>query len=125
MAGYALALRHAQLDAITTRAGNAAILRAYSGTQPATGGAATTLLAEWTMGTPFAAAASGGALSVTLPADTTGVASGQCTWLRLVQSDGTTHVMDIPASQVTMNTTNITAGQPAKILGFTITAGNA
>jgi hypothetical protein len=125
MAGYALALRHAQLDAITTRAGNAAILRAYSGTQPATGGAATTLLAEWTMGTPFAAAASGGALSVTLPADTTGLASAQCTWLRLVQSDGTTHVMDIPASQVTMNTTNITAGQPCKILGFTITAGNA
>jgi hypothetical protein len=33
--------------------------------------------------------------------------------------------MDIPASQVTMNTTNITSGQPAKILGFTITAGNA
>lgn len=126
MAGYALALRHAQLDAITTRAGNAAVLRAYGGSQPATGGAAAgDPLAEWTMGTPFAAAASGGALSVTLPADTVGLESGQCTWLRLTQSDGTTHVMDIPASQVTMNTTNITAGQPCKILGFTITAGNA
>jgi hypothetical protein len=41
-----------------------------------------------------------------------------------VQSDGTTHVMDIPASQIVMNTTNVTAGQPSKILGFTINAGN-
>jgi hypothetical protein len=125
MAGYALALRQAQLNAITARAGNAAILRAYSGTQPATGGAATTLLAQWTMGTPFAAPAPNETLTITLPADTSGIASGQCTWLRLVQSDGTTHVMDIPASQVVMNTTNVTAGQPTKILGFTITAGNA
>lgn len=125
MAGYAVALRNAQLDAITTRAGNGALLRAYNGSQPATGGAATTLLAEWTMGTPFAAAASGGVLSPTLPADVSGLVTDQCTWLRLVQSDGTTHVMDIPASQLVMNSSLIQAGQPAKVLGFTITAGNA
>lgn len=125
MAGYHVDLRNAQLDRITARAGNGAILRAYSGTQPATGGSATTLLAQWTMGTPFAPAASGGVLSPTLPADTTGAASGTCTWFRLVQSDGTTLVMDIPASQIVMNQTTITSGAAAKILGWTITAGNA
>lgn len=125
MAGYATLLRNAQLDAITTRAGNAALLRAYNGTQPATGGAVTTLLAEWTMGTPFAPGAAAGVLSPTLPADTTGLVSGQCTWLRIVQSDGSTHVMDIPVSQVTMNTSSVQLGLPAQVLGFTITAGNA
>ena len=125
MASYAVALRNAQLDEITTRAGNGALLRAYDGTQPSTGGAATTLLAQWTLGSPFAPAASGGVLSPTLPADTTGVASGYCTWLRVVQSDGTTHVMDIPSSQLSMGSGLITSGQPAKILGWTITAGNA
>lgn len=125
MAGYAVLLRNAQLDAITTRAGNAALLRAYDGTQPATGGVATTKLAEWTMGTPFAPASAAGVLSPTLPLDTTGITDGQVTWFRLVQSDGSTHVMDIPVSQVTLNTTTVTTGKTASVLGFTITAGNA
>ena len=125
MAGYNVLLRNAQLDAITTFAGNAAILRAYDGTPPATGGTATTKLAEWTLGTPFAPAAAVGVLSPTLPVDVNGLVSGQCTWLRIVKSDGVTHVMDIPASQVTMNSTNVLSAQPAKILGFTISAGNA
>lgn len=125
MAGYAVELRNAQLDRITARAGNAALLRAYTGPQPSTGGAATTLLAEWTMGTPFAASAAAGVLSPTLPSDTTGLASGTCAWLRLVQSDGTTHVMDIPASQITMASTSVVLGGPARVLGWAITAGNA
>jgi hypothetical protein len=125
MAGYAVALRNAQLDAITTRAGNAALLRAYDGAQPITGGAATTKLAEWTMGTPFAAAAAAAVLSPTLPADTVGLSDGTCTWFRLVQSDGATHVMDIPASQVVLNTSSVVTGQPTKVIAFTIQAGNA
>jgi hypothetical protein len=75
-AGYATTLRNAQLDAITTAVGNAGKLRIYDGTRPATGGAATTLLAEFTLGTPFAAAAAAGVLSPTLPANTTGAAAG-------------------------------------------------
>jgi hypothetical protein len=43
----AATLRSAMMDAITTRAGNAALLRIYDGSRPATGGAATTLLAEF------------------------------------------------------------------------------
>ena len=123
--GYAVGLRNAQLDAITTFAGNAAILRAYNAPQPATGGAATTKLAEWTLGTPFAAGSAAAVLSPTLPADTTGIVSDQVAWFRIVKADGITHVMDLPLTAVTLNTSNIIAAAPAKVLGFTITAGNA
>ena len=125
MAGYATNLRNAQLDAITTFAGNGALLQAYTGPQPATGGAVTTKLAQWTMGTPFAPAAAAGVLSPTLPADTTGITDGQVEWFRIYKSDGTTFVMDVPYSQVSVNTRNITTGLDCKVLGLTITAGNA
>ncbi len=128
-AGYVTALRNAQLDAITTRAGNGAKLRIYDGTRPATGGAATTLLAEFTMGTPFAAGAAAGVLSPTLPSDTTGLAAGTATWGRIVQSDGTTHVADFSAgtsgTDLILNTATISIGVTVSITAFTITAGNA
>jgi len=56
--------RHAWLDAITTRAGASALLRIYDGTRPATGGTATTLLAELTCNATFAPAASAGVLTL-------------------------------------------------------------
>jgi hypothetical protein len=123
--GHAVELRNAQLDQITARAGNAALLRAYDGTRPATGGAATTKLAEWTLGAPFAPAAAAGALSPTLPADTTGLAIGTITWFRIVQSDGTTHVTDFGMTEVSINDSAVTVGRTMQVTGFTITAGNA
>jgi hypothetical protein len=123
--GHAVELRNAQLDAITTRAGNAALLRAYDGVRPATGGAATTKLAEWTLGSPFAVAAVGGALSPTLPADTVGLAVGDVTWFRIVQSDGSTHVTDFGMTEVSINNTTVGIGTPMQVTGFQINAGNA
>lgn len=123
MAGYATNLRNAKLDANTTFIGNAGKLRAYDGTQPATGGAATTLLAEWTLGSPFAPAAAAGVLSPTLPADVNGTATGTVTWFRVVKSDNT-FCMDLPISAVTLNTNLIQIGLPCKVLGWTITDGN-
>lgn len=128
-AGYVTALRNAQLDAITTRAGNGAKLRIYDGSRPATGGTATTLLAEFTLGTPFAAGAAAGVLSPTLPSNTTGAAAGTATWGRIVQSDGTTHVADFSVgtsgTDVVLNTATISVGVTVSITAFTITAGNA
>lgn len=128
-AGYNVLLRNAQLDAITTFAGNGALLRIYDGTRPATGGSATTKLAEFTLGSPFDAAASSGALTPTLPADTTGLAAGTATWARIVKSDGTTHVADISAgtsgTDVVLNTATISVGVAVSVTSFTITAGNA
>ena len=131
-AGYAVALRNAQLDAITTFAGNGAKLRIYDGVRPATGGAATTLLAELTCGTPFAGAASAGVLTANAITQDSGAdANGTATWFRIVKSDGTTHVMDGDATatggggQLELTTTAIVATQPVSVSSFTITRGNA
>lgn len=127
-AGYAVALRNAQLDAITTFIGNAGLLRIYDGARPATGGAATTLLATFTLGTPFDAAAAAAGLTPNLPADTTGAAAGTATWARVVKADGTTHVADISAgtagTDVILNTATISVGVAVSVISWTITAGN-
>jgi hypothetical protein len=131
MPGYATTLRNAKLDANTTFIGNAALLRIYSGTKPAVGAAITTetKLAEFTLGTPFAPAASAGAQSPTLPSATTGLAAGTASWYRIVKADGTTHCMDgtagTSAAELILNTTTISSGVAVSVTGWTITGGNA
>lgn len=126
---YATNLRNAKQDAITTFAGSAALIRIYDGTRPATGGTPTTLLAELTAGSPFAAGASGGALTLgSITQDSSANASGTATWFRIVKSDGTTHVMDgncgTSGSDMNLTTTTIASGQPVSITSFVITEGN-
>jgi hypothetical protein len=126
---YAATLRSAKQDAITTFAGNAALLRIYDGTRPATGGAATTLLAELTCGTPFAAGASSGVLTLgAITQDASANATGTATWFRIVKADGTTHVMDgnvgTSGSDLNLTTTSIVSTQPVSITSFVITEGN-
>lgn len=128
--GYAAVMRNAQLDAITTRAGASALLRIYDGTRPATGGTATTLLAELTCNATFAPAASGGVLTLnSITQDASANATGTATWFRIVQSDGTTHVLDgnvgTSGSDLNLNSTSITSGGTVSVTSFTITAGNA
>jgi hypothetical protein len=125
-----VSIRNAMLDTITTRAGNAALLRIYDGTRPATGGAATTLLAELTCGTPFAAGAAAGVLTLgAITQDASANASGTATWFRIVKADGTTFVLDgnigTSGSDLNLTTTTIVAGQPVSVTSFTITEGNA
>jgi hypothetical protein len=127
--GYSVALRTAQLDPITTAVGNAGKLRIYDGTRPATGGAATTLLAEFTMGSPFAPSAAASVLSPTLPSSTTGLAASTATWFRIVTSGGT-QVIDgsVTASggggDLELSTTTVSIGLTINITSFTITRGN-
>jgi hypothetical protein len=128
--GYASGLRNAQLDAITTFAGNSGKLRIYSGTRPATGGTATTLLAELTCNATFAPAASGAVLTLNaITQDASADATGTATWFRLVKSDGTTHVLDgdvgTSGSDLNLNSTSITSGATVSVTSFTITCGNA
>lgn len=129
LAYEAATLRDAMLDAITTQAGNAALLRIYDGSRPATGGTATTLLAELTCGTPFAAAAVNGVLTLSaITQDSSANATGTATWFRIVKSDGTTHVMDgnvgTSGSDLNLTTTSIVSGQPVSVTSFVITEGN-
>lgn len=128
--GMATGLRNAMLDAITTFAGNSGKLRIYDGTRPATGGTATTLLAELTCNSTFAPSASGGVLTLnSITSDSSADATGTATWFRLVKSDGTTHVLDgavgTSGSDLNLATTSIVSGATVAVTSFTITAGNA
>jgi hypothetical protein len=127
---YDETLRHSQLAEITTRAGSAALLQIYDGSRPATGGTATNLLAELTCGSPFAGAASGGVLTANaIASDTDANATGTATWFRIVQSDGTTHVMDgdvgTSGSDLNMDSVSVVAGGEVAVTSFQITGGNA
>ena len=125
--GYATTLRNAQLDQISTAVGSAGKLRIYDGTRPATGGAVTNLLAEFTLGSPFAAAAAAAVLSPTLPANTTGLAAGTATWFRIVTS-AAAFVLDGSAgtsgTDLVLNTATISVGLTCSVTAFTITRGN-
>jgi len=128
--GYNVLLRNDQLDAITTFAAGSCLLRIYDGTRPATGGTATTLLAELTCNATFAPSASSGVLTLnSITQDSSANASGTATWFRIVKSDGTTHVMDgnvgTSGSDLNLTTTTIVATQPVSISSATITRGNA
>jgi hypothetical protein len=123
-------LRNNMLDQITSRAGASALLRIYDGSRPATGGTATTLLAELTCNSTFAAAASGGVLTLNaITSDSSANATGTASWFRIVQSGGSTHVLDgnvgTSGSDLNLNTVSIVSGATVSISSFTITAGNA
>ena len=131
----AVSIRNVMLDAITTRAGNAALLRIYDSTgtgRPSTGGAVTTqvLLAELTCGTPFAAAAAAGVLTLSaITTDASANNTGTATWFRIVKADGTTFVLDgnvaASGSDLNLTTVSIVATQPVAVSSFVITEGNA
>lgn len=131
--GLNVTLRNNMLDEITSRAGASALLRIYSGTQPATGGAETTRLAQMTCNSTFAPAASGGVLTLnSISSDTSADDNGTATWFRIYQSDGTTIVLDGTVSTVAAGTgdlqlddTDIVLGGTVAISSATITAGNA
>lgn len=131
--GMNVTLRNNRLDEITSRAGASAILRIYSGTQPATGGAETTILAQLTCNATYAPAASSGVLTLNaISSDTSANATGTATWFRQLQSDGTTHVFDGTVSTVAAGTgdlqlddTSIVLGGTVAISSATITEGNA
>lgn len=125
-----VSIRNVMLDAITTRAGASALLRIYDGSRPATGGTATTLLAELTCNATFAAAAASGVLTLNaITQDSSANASGTATWFRIVKSDGTTFVMDgnvgTSGSDLNLVTNVIVATQPVSVTSFVITEGNA
>lgn len=125
--GYSTTLRNAQLDAITTAVGSAGKLQIYDGSRPATGGAATTKLAEFTLGTPFSAGASGAALAPNLPANTTGLAAGTATWFRITTSGGTAVIdgsVGTSGADLNLNTTTISVALALSVTSFSITRGN-
>lgn len=132
--GIVTATRNARLDLIKTAidaGAGAGLLRIYDGTRPATGGTATTLLAELTFSDPSAAAASSGVLTFSaITADSSANATGTATWARVVDSTGAFVLdMSVTASggggDLQLNSTSITSGQNVSCSSATLTEGNA
>lgn len=129
---FDVAIRNTRLnairDAIDAGAG-AGLLRIYDGSRPATGGAATTLLAELTFTDPSSTGASAGTLTLSaINADPSANATGTATWARIVTSSGT-FVADCnvgtSGSDINLNTTSINAGVQVSITSASWTEGNA
>jgi hypothetical protein len=126
--GFSTTLRNARLDQITTAIGTSGKIRIYSGTQPATGGTATTLLAEDALSATSAPAASGQVLTLNAITTSNAVATGTATWFRILTSanvpviDGT---VGTSGADLNLNTTSIVSGGPVAISSFTITEANA
>lgn len=127
--GIKVEVRNSMLDAINTalNAGaGAAFIRLYDGSRPATGGAATTLLAELTCTDPAAGAAASGVLTFSaITSDSSANATGSTTWGRIVDSAGG-HVLDFSVgtsgADLNLNSTSISAGQTVAISSASITA---
>lgn len=117
-------LRNNRLDEITGYAGANAILKIYSGTQPAGGGAETTILAQLTCNATFAAAAASGVLTLNgISSDTSANANGTATWFRIYQSDGTTWVLDGDVSTQAAGTGDLQLDDTSIVLGGTVALG--
>lgn len=126
--GYNATLRNNQLDEITALAGASALLKIFSGTRPATGGAETTKLSEQVCNATFAPAATGGVLTLNAIADDTSAdATGTASWFR-IESTVPTHVTDgdvaVSGADLNFDSISFVAGGTVAISSFTITAGN-
>lgn len=129
------AFRTIRADTWPTRAGNAALLRIYSGSQPTDADTAVTgtLLAELTCASPFGSGASaeGVFTAGAITQDSSANATGTAGYFRLVQSGGSTCVCDgsVTATggggQLELVSTSITATQPVQVTAFVVTEGHA
>lgn len=125
---YSTTLRNTRMDAISTAIGASGLVRIYDGTRPASGGTATTLLAQLALSATAAGSASGGVLTFnSITQDSSADATGTATWFRVVTSGGT-FVIDgsvgTSGSDLNLTTTSIVSGQPVSITSFVITEGN-
>lgn len=130
--GLNTTLRNTRVNAIKTdidKGGAAGFLRVYDGARPATGGAATTLLAELTFSYPCAPSPSGGQLTFSaITADASANATGTATWGRIVDSTGafvTDCSVGTSGADYILNTVSITAGVQVSCSSGVLTEGNA
>jgi hypothetical protein len=111
-------------------AGTAGKLRIYNGTRPATGGTATTLLAELTLSvTSFGAASAGVITANAITQDSSANATGTATWFRITTSagaavlDGSVGVTS-SGEDLELNSVSIGIGNIVDVTSLTITEGN-
>jgi hypothetical protein len=120
----ATTLRNNRADQITTFASTSAKLRIY------TSAYATMLVECVCSASAFAAAASGGVLTLNTISAGTAAASGTAAIARIYKSDGTTMVIEgltvgVSASNVNLTNLTIATNDTVTITSATITEGNA
>lgn len=128
---YAVTLKNARLDQITSAISTSGLLRIYDGSVPAnadTALGAQVLLAELALSSTFAPGASSGVLTASaISSDTSANATGTATFFRLVTSGGTSKVqgtVGTSGADLNMNTTSIVSGSTVACSSMVITAGN-
>jgi hypothetical protein len=126
---YPVALRNAQMQAVADRAGDAPVLRIYSGSQPSSADASATgtWLADVTCGTPFEASIDDGVLTATAIEDATVAVTGTAGYFRIWQGgtivcDGTVGTSD---ADLILDDVDLVAGGTISISSLTLTCGNA
>lgn len=119
--------RNTELDALAPLF-NTGYLRIYDGTLPVTPETAIngTLLAELRFNaTAFGAAAGGVITANAITADASANATGTATYVRCLQSDGTTALIDgdvgTSGAMLNLNSVAISAGAAVSVSAFTIT----
>lgn len=131
---FSTPIRNARLDAVESIVGTSAVLKVFSGAQPANPAAANsgTVLATAALATDWMAAASAGAKGkLGTWQDTAADASGTPGHFRIYASDGVTCGMQGSCSftggggDMTFDSSTFTAGQQVTVTNFDLTEGNA
>ena len=124
---YSAAVRNAKLDAVETAIGLTAVLKIFSGAEPANCAAAdpTGLLCTITLPSDWMNAASAGAKTKLGTWSNAASGTGTAASWRLYASDGTTCGIQGNMTDMTLDNTSIAAAQVVTVNTFTITAGNA
>jgi len=124
---YSVAVRGAKLDAVETAIGATAVLKIFSGAEPANCAAAdpTGLLATLTLPSDWMNAASAGAKTKLGTWSATASGTGTAASWRLYASDGTTCHVQGSMSDMVLDNNSIASGQVVSVNTFTISAGNA
>jgi hypothetical protein len=112
-------LRNNWLDEITAFAGANAVINIYSGTQPAGGGTAGTLLVQLPCSATFAPSATAGILTLNSVTAGTAVASGTATWFR-IETSGSVFVLDGDVSTQSAGTGDMTLDDTAIVQNGTV-----
>lgn len=127
---YAVALKNARENLISSQIGTSGKLVLYSGTQPTnpdTALSGNTTLAALTCSSTFAANASSGVLTANSISSATASATGTATWASLQTSGGTRIVdMSVGTSGADLNlaTVSIVSGATISVSSFIITSAN-
>lgn len=125
---YSVGVRNAKLDQIETTIGTAAVLKIFSGAEPANCAAAdpSGLLATITLPSDWMNNASSGSKTLLGTWSVAASGSGTAASFRIYDSGVTTcHIQGAITGDMTLDNTNIASGQTVTVTTFTITAGNA